>query len=109
MKSRLFNLDREPNQSIVARANCSHYSIHVAEGGGMRMAPVSWRTLRCVFELEGFAFKKGKGSHWVGVKIGVARPLVIPEYSEIGLDIIRSNLRTAGISRERYFELLKKC
>jgi len=75
----------------------------------MRICPVSWRTLRCVFEPDGFVFKKGKGSHWVGEKKGVARPLVIPEYSEIGLDIIRSNLRTAGISRERYLKLLKQC
>jgi predicted RNA binding protein YcfA (HicA-like mRNA interferase family) len=63
-----------------------------------------------VFELDGFVFKRGKGSHRVGEKKGVERPLVvIPEYSEIGLDIIRSNLRTAGITLERYLELQKKC
>ena len=60
-------------------------------------------------ELDGFVFKKEKGSHWVGEKRGVARPVVIPEYDEIGLDIIRSNMRTAGMSRERYLELLRNC
>jgi hypothetical protein len=61
-----------------------------------------------VFELDGFVFHKGKGDHWVGEKPGVARPIVIPEYSEIGLDIIRSNMRTATMSRERYLKLLEK-
>jgi predicted RNA binding protein YcfA (HicA-like mRNA interferase family) len=75
----------------------------------LRIGPVSWRQLRCVFELDGFVFKKAKGSHWVGEKAGVARPLVIPEYDEIGLDIIRANMRTASMTRERYFELLGKC
>jgi len=65
--------------------------------------------LRCVFEQEGFVFKKGKGSHWIGEKPGVARPIVIPEYAEIGLDIIRSNMRSAGMTRARYLELLAKC
>ena len=75
----------------------------------MRITPISWRQLRCVFESDGFVFKKGKGSHWTGEKRGVARPVVIPEYDEIGLDIIRSNMRTAGMGRQRYLELLRNC
>jgi hypothetical protein len=38
----------------------------------------------------------------------VLRPVVIPEYREIARDIIRANMRTVGMSRERYLELLKK-
>jgi hypothetical protein len=34
--------------------------------------------------------------------------VVIPEYSEIDVEIIKNNLKTAGISREDYFEILKK-
>jgi len=37
---------------------------------------------------------------------GVLRPVVIPKYSSVPVFIIKNNLRTAGISRERYFELL---
>jgi hypothetical protein len=33
--------------------------------------------------------------------------VVIPEYREIAIDIIRANMRTAGMSRERYLLLLK--
>ena len=39
---------------------------------------------------------------------GVLRPVVIPKYSSVPVFIIKNNLRTAGISRERYFELLKE-
>ena len=74
-----------------------------------RIYPVPWRRLRCVFELDGFVFRKGKGDHWVGEKAGVARPVVIPAYAEIGLDIIQANMRTAGMSRERFLKLLEKC
>jgi hypothetical protein len=34
--------------------------------------------------------------------------VVIPEYDEIDIDIIKSNMRTVGMSREEYFALLKK-
>jgi predicted RNA binding protein YcfA (HicA-like mRNA interferase family) len=75
-----------------------------------RITPISWRRLRCVFERDGFVFvKRTDGSHWIGEKHGVARPIVIPEYSEIGLDIIQANMRTARMSRERYFKLLREC
>lgn len=73
-----------------------------------KISPVPWRRLRRVFELDGFVFRKGKGDHWVGEKPGVARPVVIPAYPEVGLDIIRGNMRSAGMSRERFLELLKK-
>jgi predicted RNA binding protein YcfA (HicA-like mRNA interferase family) len=74
-----------------------------------RITPVSWKRLRCVFELDGYVFTKGKGSHWVGRKPGIGRPVVIPEYDEIALDVIRSNMRSAGMSRERYLALLARC
>lgn len=61
-----------------------------------RITPVSWRRLRCVFQRDGFVFvKRTDGSHWNGEKRGIKRPIVIPEYDEIGLDIIRANMRTA--------------
>ena len=75
-----------------------------------RITPLHWKRLRCVFERDGFAFKKRTaGSHWVGERRGVARPVVIPEYDEVALDIITANMRTAGMSRQRFFELLKGC
>ena len=48
-------------------------------------------------------------SHNVYVKKGWVRPVIIPRYSQVGVDIIKNNLRTAGMTRERYFELLAEC
>ena len=38
---------------------------------------------------------------------GVASPVVIPKYAAVPVFIVKNNLRTAGISRDRFFELLK--
>jgi predicted RNA binding protein YcfA (HicA-like mRNA interferase family) len=73
-----------------------------------KITPTSWKVLVKIFEADGFIKNRISGDHIVLVKNGVARPVVIPKYSEIGLDIIKSNMRTAGMSRDRYFELLRK-
>ena len=72
-----------------------------------RLAPADWRTLVRVFEADGFTQDRTTGSHVVLTKPGIARPVIIPKYSEVGLDIIRNNMRTTGMSRERYLELLR--
>jgi len=41
-------------------------------------------------------------------KPGVDRPLVIPKYERVNVDIIEANLRTAKMSREEYFDLLRE-
>lgn len=74
-----------------------------------RLTPVHWKTLERVFLRGGFTFEREAGSHRSYSKPGVARAIVIPEYNEVGLDIIKSNMKPAGMTRERYFELLKGC
>lgn len=71
-----------------------------------KIAPIDWRALEKIFLAEGFIFRGQKGSHRAYTKPGIKRPIIIPVYDEIGQDIILSNLRTAGISRERYFKRL---
>jgi len=44
----------------------------------------------------------------VYVKPGILRPIVIPKYAAMPIFIIKNNLRSAGISRERHFESLGK-
>ncbi len=44
----------------------------------------------------------------VFTKAGVIRPVVIPKYAAVPVFIIKNNLRTAGMSRDRYLELLKR-
>ena len=40
------------------------------------------------------------------MKPGVKRPLVIPAYKAVPVFIIKNLIRTSGITREQYFELL---
>ena len=74
-----------------------------------RLVPQSWKTLECVFLKCGFKLDRTTGSHKVYTKPGVLRPVVIPRYDEVGTSIIRGLIRTAGISRDEYLRLLKKC
>lgn len=71
-----------------------------------KFTPIDWRTLERIFLAAGFRFARQEGSHRSYVKAGVARPVVIPAYSEVPVFIIRNNLKTAGLSREDYFRLL---
>ncbi|NDJ11776.1 MAG: type II toxin-antitoxin system HicA family toxin [Acidobacteriia bacterium] len=59
-----------------------------------------------MLEIDGFRLVRTEGDHMVFTKPGVVRPVVIPRYSAVPVFIIKNNLRTAGMSRERYFELL---
>lgn len=74
-----------------------------------RITPVHWKTLECIFLKAGFVFERQTGDHRCYSKEGINRPIIIPTYKEIQQDIILSNMRTAGMSREQYFKLLKKC
>lgn len=71
------------------------------------LRPVHYQRLIGVFEQEGFRFDRQEGDHLIYVKAGVRRPLVIPTYRTVPIFIIKNLLRTSGMSRERYFELLR--
>jgi predicted RNA binding protein YcfA (HicA-like mRNA interferase family) len=71
-----------------------------------RLIPVSYKQLVKIFEADGFTCVRTEGDHMVLTKTGVLRPVVIPKYAAVPIFIIKNNLRTAGISRERYFNLL---
>jgi predicted RNA binding protein YcfA (HicA-like mRNA interferase family) len=71
-----------------------------------KFSPVSYKQLVKVFEAEGFRCLRTEGDHMVFTKSGVIRPVVIPKYGSVPVFIIKNNLRTGGISRDRYFELL---
>ena len=74
-----------------------------------KIVPIHYRKLIKIFEIEGFVVSRQKGDHISMTRTGVRRPLVIKTSPrEVPIAHIRTNLTTAGISRERYFELLDK-
>jgi len=73
-----------------------------------RLTPVHWQALEKVFLAAGFRFARQEGSHRSYLRPGILRPIVIPTYRDVPVSIIRSNLKTAGISRDEYFRLLEE-
>lgn len=73
-----------------------------------RITTIPYKKLVRVLELEGFTLVRERGDHMIFSKPSVLRPLVVPRYDALPIFIIKNVLRTAGISRERYFELLEK-
>ena len=73
-----------------------------------RMAPVHWKVLEKIFLTKGFKLARQEGSQRSYVKPGISRPIVIPTYDEVPVSIIKNNLKTAGISREEFLDVIKK-
>ena len=71
-----------------------------------RISATDWRTQIKIFQAYGCKYKRKKDSHHVLTYPGAKRAVVIPEYDEIDLDIIKNNMRTVGMSRDDYFRLL---
>lgn len=73
-----------------------------------KIVPIPASKLRKVFERAGFTCVRIEGDHFVYTKHGVTRPVVIPDWDELPVFIIKNNLRTAGITREEYFSLMEE-
>jgi predicted RNA binding protein YcfA (HicA-like mRNA interferase family) len=73
-----------------------------------RISPIPSRRLQRLFEKAGFKCVRTEGDHFVYTKKGVIRPIVISDWPEVPVFIIKNSLRSAGISREEYFDLLEK-
>jgi predicted RNA binding protein YcfA (HicA-like mRNA interferase family) len=74
-----------------------------------KITPVHYEVLIKVFQLDGFFISRKKGDHIIMTKTGVKRPLVIKTSPRlIPVTHIRTNMTTAGMTRERFFELLEK-
>lgn len=74
-----------------------------------RIVPIHYKTLIKIFELDGFIIKRQKGDHVIMSRPGVKRPLVIKTGPRlVPVTHIRTNMTTAGMSRELFFELLEK-
>lgn len=73
-----------------------------------RITPISSERLGNLFEKAGFKLVRQESDHLVYTKPVVLRPVVIPVRKDVPVFVIKNNLRTAGISREEYFKLLKE-
>lgn len=73
-----------------------------------KIKPLRYDLLIKIFVLDGFQIARQRGDHIMMTKEGIRRPLVIKTSpKEVPVTHIKTNLTTAGLSRERYFELLE--
>ncbi len=72
------------------------------------ITPIHYKKLIKVFEELGWQYDRTKGDHLIFVKEGCIRPVVIPAYKTVPVFIIKNNLRTAKVSNDEYWEILKK-
>ena len=68
-----------------------------------RIFPTDWKIQIKIFERYGCRYKRKEGSHHVLTFPGARRAVVIPEYNEIDVEIIKNNMRTVGMSREEIY------
>jgi predicted RNA binding protein YcfA (HicA-like mRNA interferase family) len=74
-----------------------------------KLTPIHYEKLIKVFELDGFRIARKRGDHIMMTKPQARRPIVIQTSPrEVPVTHIKTNLASAGMSRERYFELLEK-
>jgi len=79
--------------------------------GSMKITPVKPQKLVKVFQKSGFIITAKSKKHIVMRKEGHAMNLAIPNHpgdEGVSVGIIKNLIEKAGISRQRYFELLKK-
>ncbi len=74
-----------------------------------RITPVHWKVLECIFKKDGFQFVRQSSSHLVYTKKSVLRPIIIPKYNEIDITITLNLMKTAKMSRLKYFSYLEIC
>jgi len=62
-----------------------------------KITPVHWKDLKKIFENYGCSYKRKKGSHHILIHPDAERAIVIPEYSEIDVDIIKLKIASVII------------
>ncbi len=72
-----------------------------------KLSPPDWQTQVRVFEKYGCVFVCQRGSHLIYDHPKARRPVIIPKYDEVPVTIIRTNMRTVGMTRDEYFQLLR--
>lgn len=72
-----------------------------------KLSPTDWQTQVRVFEKYSCVFVRQRGAHLVYDHPKARRPIVIPKYDEVPVTVIRANMRTVGMTRDEYFQLLR--
>lgn len=73
-----------------------------------RIRPISYKKFERFLKSVGCRFIRQSGDHIIYRKEGLKRPIVFPREKQIPVTVIMTNLRTLGISREEYLEIIER-
>lgn len=73
-----------------------------------KVGKVSWKRFEKFLLAVGCEFKSQEGSHRKYRKPGLLRPIIVPCDAQLPQFIISNNLRTLGISREQFAEIIAR-
>lgn len=72
------------------------------------MRPFKWSEIKTLAEARGFRFERHRGSHYIMVKEGALRAVVIPMRNDLKEDIVKSVARTIGMSHSELVEYTRQ-
>ena len=70
--------------------------------------PTDYQTQVKIFESAGCLYVRTHGDHMIYHYPGALRPVVIPKYREVPVFIIINNMKTIGMTVEKYLMILEK-
>lgn len=72
------------------------------------LRPVSFKRFEKFLLHVGCKHKRTKGDHAIYDRSDLKRPIVVPMDTEVTPFIIRTNLRTLGLTVKQYLEIIEK-
>lgn len=72
------------------------------------LTPVKRKTFETFLKFVGCYLKRIKGDHLIFDRAGLKRPVVITSDREVPTFIIRTNLRTLGMTVEQFLEIIRQ-
>jgi len=72
-----------------------------------RLTPIHYKKFEKFLKYIGCVFDRQKGDHLIYERSDLKRPIVFPKDISISPFVIRSNLRTLGISTKEYLDITK--
>ena len=73
-----------------------------------RLPVLSGREALRAFERDGWTFARQQGSHLIMEKDGIPENLSIPNDRELAKGTLRNLIKTAGLTRRQFMELLRR-
>ena len=74
----------------------------------MKIKPTHYQVQIKIFEMAGCVYVRTKGDHLIYRYPGAVRPVIIPQYKEVPIFVIKNNMRVIEMSREKYLKFLER-